>query len=160
MITAARPSTQAIGIATQCRGACVIRDALADTYYLRIDNTSSASVTYKLYAAVQNYDDAGEFANNTVGGAVSLNGTDTGALESLGDIDYYRSTVRGNVSFTSASALAPQAEIRASDGTLLATLAPGQAYDRLTVNDTIKVFAGNDRAAAAAQSKYTLNVTP
>lgn len=156
--------TQAIGVARACRGSCVIRDAEAGTSFVRITNSGSSTANYTLYAYVDDYDDTGEPANDDEATAVDLNDFDQGAIETLGDEDYYRVAAAGEVSFNAPAASSEiaarlRAEITEADGTPIVTLEPGQSEDRLFAGDIIRVYVeGGERAGAAAVSRYVLEL--
>lgn len=159
--------SQGIGVARACRGSCVIRDAEAGTNFVRITNSGGSSVTYTLYAYVADYDDTGEPANDDEATAVDLNDFDQGAIETLGDEDYYRLAGSGQVSFSAPSASAEianglRAQILDEGGKELAILEPGQVSDdrlALRSGDIIRVYVeGGERAGAAAVSRYVLEL--
>lgn len=151
---------QTITTLRRCRGACVIRDAVAGTYYLKIENKSMGSVNYTLYAYTEAFADEGETANNSVGDAASLGDFDQGALESLRDEDYYVASKPGTLSFVSTSWSNARVEVTGSDGTKKA-LAPGETFPRLIKGDIVRVYGADaSRAAAASVSKYTLEILP
>ncbi len=151
-------TTEAISINQVCRGACVIRDVSAGTYYLRIRNQSNAAVDYKLFVYVEDYKDQGEPGNGNETTAISLSDVDLGAIESIGDVDFYKVTRGGTLEFRSNSVLELRAEVRGEDGTTV-TLSPGDRYARLIAGDVIRVFElTGTRAAASAASSYTLEI--
>lgn len=152
---------QGIGVARACRGACVIREAVAGTSYVRITNPTTTSQAFELYAYVGGFDDSGEDANDARATAIGLEGSDQGAIETLGDQDYYRVSQAGTLSFSSGSALELRAEVSQSDGKVLVTLRPGESYERAFPGDIVRVYeSGDDRAGAASASRYVLELTP
>lgn len=150
--------TEAIGINKICRGSCVIRDADAGSYYLRIENSGGESVNYTLYAYVTDYSDSNEPNNDTAAGAVTLTDLDQGAIESLGDEDYYEVGVSGRLCLLGSSWSNTRVNVTGDDG-LNEVIAPGESVGRLQVGDLIRVYEeGDDRAAAVGVSRYTLEM--
>ena len=145
-----------------CRGSCVIQDATATSHFVKIENTTNVNVTYSLYAFVENYQEAGENENDSVSGAISLGSgvSEAGAIESLGDIDYYEAASSGTLTLLDTSWSEVRVDITGSDGTA-ETLQPGESFGRLRTDDLIKVYeVSGDRAAAAKESKYTILIDP
>ena len=152
---------QGIGVARACRGACVIREAAPGTSYVRVSNPANTAQAFTLYAYVGGFDDGGEDANDARDTAVALEGSDQGAIETIGDQDYYRVSQAGALGFASGSALELRAEVSQADGALLATLRPGESYARAFPGDVVRVYEdGDDRAGAASASRYALELTP
>jgi hypothetical protein len=152
---------QSISVAQVCRGSCIIRDAAAGNYAIRIRNQGSSSVNYSLFVYIEDYKDENEPANNSISGATAFSDNASGAIESLGDIDHFRATARGTLRFNSASNLPLRAEVLSGAGAVQAELRPGDSFDRLISGDVIRVFVqGNNQAAVAARSSYTLEILP
>ena len=150
---------QTISNVRKCRGSCVIQDASAGNQYVKVENTSGDTVAYTLYAYVVNYSDDNEAVNDTAGTAVTLGDFDNGALESLGDSDYYVAGKPGTLSFGSTSWVNARVDVTI-DGKVT-TLQPGDTFPRLFANDSIRVYAvDDDTAAAASVSKYVLEILP
>ncbi len=159
-------SPQGISVMQGCEGACIWRDAEAGRSYLRITNPTSTVVTFSLFAYVQNFNDTGEPGNNSANGAVNLTDFDQGAIETLGDEDYYRVAVAGRVQFTApAASSAIQSRLRAdvtnNDDDSVQTLTPSDAPVRVFPGDTVRVYVeGNDYAGATTVSGYVVEVLP
>lgn len=150
---------QTISNVRKCRGACVIQDASAGNYYLRVENTSGDTVNYALYAYVTDYSDDNEAVNDAAATAVSLGDFDNGALESLGDEDYYVASKNGKLCFGGTSWSNARVNVTNIDG-LDQTLEPGGSIS-LRADDVIRVYEpGGDAAAAASVSKYVLEILP
>jgi hypothetical protein len=130
-----------------CLGSCVIQSAKADTFYVRITNPQSTAIQYQLFAFVSGFGDANEDANNAVATATSLTTTEVGAIEELGDVDYYRVSTAGRTLRFNATVtdLGLQAIVTRS-GTILATLTNTQTA-AVQVGDIIEVKSTNNRAA-------------
>lgn len=150
---------QSIAVNQICRGSCIIRDAASGNYAIRIRNQQSTPVSYELYVYIEDYKDENEPANNSVSGATPLASDGAGAIESLGDVDYFRATTRGTLRFTSTSNLPLRAEVQAGNTTV--TLRPGDSFDRLISGDIIRVFVqDNNQAGVVAASRYSLEIIP
>lgn len=154
---------QSLAVNRTCAGPCVVQNLASGTYYARIANRSSSTANVSLYAFVRNYDDSNEPANNSVGTApflpFSASG-DSGAIETLGDVDYWVMNGTGTLSFASSSAAQLQADVYTNTGAYLTTLLPGQSYGPLYTGDYVKVYAlNNERAGVSGASVYfvTLN---
>jgi hypothetical protein len=90
---AAATAPSAIEVDFACIGPCVATRASASTYYVRVDNLSGSGRTFDLYAYTMDENDTFE-PNDTSAAAVSLSqaGSVTAAIETLGDVDWYRYT--------------------------------------------------------------------
>lgn len=142
-----------------CEGACVIRDASSSTFYARIRNTGgNRNIT--LYAYARNYYDGEETANDAEANAVPLGyGFDTGAIESLGDVDYWEMLNNGDLYFSEVSG-APEIERR-----VFVIGDPNSPYTEadspITVfaGEIVAVYeAGDDAAGPAGFSGYSLEL--
>ncbi len=134
-----------------CLGPCVVQSARADTFYVRITNPQSTAVQYQLFAFVSSFGDANENANDAVATATSLTTTEVGAVEVIGDVDYYRVAIAGRtLRFnTTVTDLGLQAVVTRS-GTQVATLTNGQTV-AVQVGDIIGVRSTNNRAADSSK---------
>jgi hypothetical protein len=142
----------------ECFGPCVIRDSQAATFYVRLTNTSGANLTYSLFAYVKNYDDSGENANDQQASAPDLTDSDRGAIESLGDVDYYDVQGTGTLTFTSGGEVDTVAILRNAQGTELARLTNGQT-SAVQVGQRLEVrSASGNRAAPGGSSAYGLDI--
>lgn len=155
-------SRAAVTAADICAGACVIRNASSATFYARVTNTGSArSIT--VYAYARNYYDSEETANDSEANAVPLavGSSDSGAIERIGDVDYWEIQNDGDLTFSEYSG-APEIERR-----VLVIFGSGtegpytEADSPITVfaGDIVAVYeAGNDAAGPAGFSGYTLQL--
>ena len=91
---------QAIAVNAVCLGPCVITDNTEATFYVRVSTSSPTPVTFNLYAYDKAYADSTEPANNDCGSlsASAIIVTPdpqgyVGALETLSDVDCFRSDV-------------------------------------------------------------------
>lgn len=148
-----------IGVTVTCRGSCVIRDANESSFLVKVTNESSSGLQVKLFAYAEDYQDQGEFANDTLAGAVPLGASQSGAIESLGDIDFYAVTINGSLSLNSVSSVGIRGEIYDAFGNFIDDLVPGGPGVRTVAGDYVQIFAqNNERAAASASSLYNLSI--
>lgn len=153
--------TQAIGTVLTCRGSCIIIPAAsANAFYASVTNTTSAAVSASLYFYGETEQDEYE-DNDTISTAVSLDlgltGGDTGAIERLGDLDYWRVAVDGAVQFITASGNPVDLRLRVvnSNGqTLAGPIVDGSL--NVAAGSYLLVYSASDRAGAPASSGYTL----
>lgn len=153
---AAMVAPQAIGVDVICRGSCVISDDLSGTVYVEVENHNVSASNIDLYVFGDAYADLGEPDNDAAATATTLLTSDEGAIETLGDADYYRVPADGTLSFTTGPTALP---IRATiQGTSL-SIVDGESMP-VAANNVIRVDVdGGDRAAASGVSDYTLTFT-
>lgn len=162
-LQSSRAVVQAITPQVTCRGACIIQDAAKSEYLLRITNPGTEVVTFELYVFIEDYQDPGEPQNNITASASVIEEETSGAIERLGDVDYFVSNTTGTLQFNSSSALLLRAAVLDIDdsATVLETLQPGESFELPDDGAYVRVYVeGNNRAAASAQSRYTLEVRP
>lgn len=162
-IGAARVGAQAITVTRVCNGPCVLARVpqtpnQEDVFYVRVEATQSAP--YALYLFTGSFADTGEPANDERNTAVTVTGSETGALETLNDSDWYRSSAAATrvTLNSSAAALSPRAEIFLEDGTSVASVPAGQPFVSTLAPQRflVRVFADTPRAAVAGVSTYNL----
>lgn len=146
---------QAITPSKACRGSCIIAPANANSLFLRVHGGATAT-NFTLFVYGSSFMDPTEPANNTRG-AVPLDGDDSGAIETIGDVDMFRVPTVGRVRFdTAGGGPALQAVILDIGGNPIPGLVYSSganfcAYD----GETIRVSAINSsQAAASARSSY------
>lgn len=156
---------QAIVTSVSCRGACVIVPGpeFGSTMYARVTNRSSTQ-SVGVYFFKDVYRDSGEPLNDFTDAPFLNLGDDFGAIETVGDVDYFNVLNPGNVTFdyisNSGNNLPIRAEVRDSTQALVATLSPGQSFV-LVAGDRIMVRAANPTfAAVSASSGYRLSYPP
>ena len=151
---------QAIAVARQCRGSCVIQDAVEGTYYAKIKNTGDARVSLNLYAYILDYSDTEEPGNNEVSGAPNVSDFESGAIESLGDVDLFRADTNGDLIFSPKADISVdlQAELVTATGSTIVEVNPDEPTE-VRAGDFIKVSVPDgDEAAAASDSRYNLEI--
>ncbi len=151
--------TSAISTNVFCRGSCVYQDAAGKTrVFAKVENKGTSTVNVSLFAYAENYRDLGEPNNNSISTATGLSTADAGALESLGDVDFYVVTGSGGLfSFVAANnEVSPQAQIFNGE-VLFATITSGQTQE-VSPGNVIKIFSSTDLAAASDVSRYSLQI--
>ena len=153
---------QSIGVSRTCLGSCVIQQLNAGTYYIRVENQTGSTVNASVYAFVRTYDDTGEPGNDSQSGAVTLpagSSGDSGAIETLGDTDYWTMGASGTLSFDGGTLVNARADvIDGIDGRLVTTLQPGQSAS-VFQGDIVEVYAqGDQRAAVSGSTPYYLTL--
>lgn len=166
MSVAGELDQQAIVTSVTCRGACVIIPAgeFGSTMYAKVTNRSGSTQSVGVYFFKDVYKDSGEPDNNTTGAPFLSPVEDFGAIETVGDVDYFNVLHAGNLTFdyinASGNNLAIRAEVRDSLQSLVTTLSPGQSFvleagDRIMVRANGETFAG-----VSASSGYRLSYPP
>lgn len=161
--SATRVGAQAISVAPVCRGPCVLArvpptPGQEDVVYVRVEATQTAP--YALYLFTSPFADTGEPVNDERNTAVTVTGSETGALETLNDSDWYRSSAAATrvTLSSSAAALSLRAEIFLEDGTPAGAISVGQPYSSTLAPNRfiVRVFSDARRAAVAGASTYAL----
>lgn len=151
----------AVDVAVACRGSCVIIEPGSSSYRVRVTNLGG-SRSISLYAYGADLMDQTEPQNDGTGSAPVLTETDGGAIETIGDTDYWRLAYGGTVAFDAVSGgIALEAEIvDASGQPVLNSGGPYQSGEVLEVfaGEYLRVWAvDQDEAAAAANSSYFID---
>jgi hypothetical protein len=149
---------QGIGFSWQCFGPCIIASSATSTRYVRLENVSSTSRAYALYAYGQEFSDTGEPANNSPASAPSLVPTgDGGVIELLGDVDYYFVEQAGFLNF--ASGAAPEldliAEVLTSGGDFVLRMTPG-GREEVFAGELVLVYSRSGWAGSPEAAGYDL----
>ncbi len=140
-----------------CVGPCVVRDSQAGTYYVEVKNVSTVSAQANIFGFTRALADNTENANDSVASAVALATFDSGAIETLGDVDYYRVTRAGPLTFSSTSAVDIIATALDAAGTSIGTFTRGTPlFVPLNTFIEVKSATGN-RAGPGADSQYSLS---
>ena len=155
------------GITTDviCRGACVIRAPSSSSVFVELENTGATNRNYDFFAFADNHADNGEPLNDSPGTAPTLLTSDRGAIETLGDADYYRAQSGGTLSFSitpQTNIILLEAEVLDQNGNSLTPpiiLTPGVQTSILS-NELVRVRSSGSRAGPSAASGYTLTLTP
>ncbi len=155
--------SQAITLALACEGSCVILNrATSSHYYALIRNTSGSSQNVSLWAFGDFPADEFEGDNETASTLATYDvsgAMESGAIETLNDVDYWRVIGTGTVVFDAPnSALAMVAEVFNPSGSSR-TAGPytnGQSFT-VYANELIRVSSSNSRAGASQVSDYYLS---
>lgn len=156
---------QSVSTLTACRGSCVLATpaSLGSTFYAAVRNDTNVTTTAKLYVYGDSYRDLTEPQNNATATAPSLAAFDSGAIETVGDIDLWWASTTGIVRFdTAVGGPALEATLLDASGVPISSQLGGGPFLN---GQTFSVFAGEfirvrassaTRAAAAARSVYYL----
>lgn len=147
----------AVVISQTCRGSCVIRNADSARFFVGIENNSGSTASFSLYAYAAAYADSGEFENNFQSTAIGIGaGGDSGAIEYIGDVDYYRPMQSGSLTFDTSATVPVEATIITENGNRF-PMTP-RVGERVETTDLIEVrVAGSDEAAVSSNSTYFLS---
>lgn len=150
---------QAITTAITCRGSCVILDqGTSSHYYVLITNTAGSSTSVGLFAYGDIMQDDNEPENDLDSSAPVLNvvSGERGAIEVLGDVDFWRVNQNATLEFTSTSPeLGITVRVYAFDGALEDGPLNGGVFP-VFAGDTLEVRSDSGRAGASAVSSYSL----
>jgi hypothetical protein len=152
---------QAIGVATACRGSCIIIPGpSARSFYARVVNNSGTSVATSLYFYGDVEQDTNE-QNDSLATATTfdvLSGTgDQGAIELLNDVDFFWMSGPRTVQFSTATGnpVGLRLDLLNAAGVVIGGLnGPGNL--NVIGGDYLRVSSVNGRAGAPATSQYTL----
>lgn len=144
-----------INVQVECRGPCVIDRANQAARYVQLENVSGSPIEFSFYAYGDLYQDTGEPANDQQGGAVLLTDFDSGAIEVMGDVDYYWVNFDGRVRFTTTAASALElVATRLSTGDS-DTFGPGSIM-AVRAGELIRVESRSGMAGSSLASIYRL----
>ena len=143
-----------------CVGPCVAIAPSASTYYLSVYNRTDSSRTFNLFAytfEANDLNDRGSDSNQTDGAAVPFAiGTEYGAIELVGDRDWYAYTgPTGRELVFNANNAALGLRLGFEDG---ATITPGSPAINLFAGDRFYVFSAEGRAGPSSPAGYTIQI--
>lgn len=154
---------QAIVTSINCRGACVLIPAsqFNTNLFAKVTNRSGSTQSVGVFYFRDDFRDTGEPDNDFTDAPFLDSSEDFGAIETVGDQDYFNVLEPGNVTFgyinPNPDNLPIRAEIRDATQALVATLQPGQSF-QLVAGDRIRVVAANPAmAGVSASSGYRLS---
>lgn len=151
-----------------CLGPCIIDSADRSTFFLEVFNTSSVNQTFDLFLYTQAFGDEHDPGNDSMSTAVGLGGgasnTDEGAIETIGDRDFWAIQESGDLFFDEVASVSPSLDLRLrlidEDGFTVGTFQPGTGAIEALAGDTAIVFEnGDDAAAVSGASRYFLEIT-
>lgn len=155
--------SQSITQSVTCRGSCVIQRGTSVTgeFFVRVRNDSGTTVNVSLFVYGDAFGDSTEPANNSPATAPTLVAFDSGAIETVGDVDFWLASGTGNVAFTTA-ANGPALEawiVNVSGNVVPGSGGPYLNGQNIPVkqNEYIRVWTRDSRfAASSARSRYDL----
>lgn len=165
--SAAAVGGSSISVEFLCLGPCVAVPSTASSYIVAVTNTTGSTTAFDLFAYTIDAADENE-ANDTEGTATVLNSaeTDQGAIERLGDSDYfvYDATAAGSffvvfdpfdleLGLELEIVTCPVGECLVLDGTI------GRQVEGLLDGDVLRVTSAAGRAGPSATSGYAIQVT-
>ncbi len=143
-----------------CLGPCVVFDPGSGRFFARVVNTGSTTLVADLYLYGSDLADTNEPGNDSRGGAPALADGAFGAIELLGDVDYWLAPAGANVTVEPVSgAIALEATVYDACGLAVAGPYPGGQTFRVFSGEAVRVRATQERAAAPGRSGYYLSVT-
>lgn len=157
--------SQAVLTNITCRGSCVIQrgSSVSGEFFVRVRNDSGTTSNVSLFAYGDSFGDGTEPANNSTATAPVLGAFDSGAIETVGDVDFWLTSATGNVNFrTATNGPALQAFIVDASGNVVAGGGPFTHGQNIPVfaGDFIRVWTTDSRfAASSARSRYDLEYT-
>lgn len=147
---------QAIAVQRACRGPCVILPATAGAT-LTVHNPGPTQRQVNIFLVTEPFSDLNE-PNNTPAAATPITrGVDGGAIELVGDVDWFRVTQEGLLTFDPPPAMAVRARHFSESGVLLGTL-PAGAGVRVLAGDRVEVSAVQSEAGPSGVSAYFLSL--
>lgn len=130
-------TTSGITVTDTCTGPCAQVPVSSSYYYVEVTNTSSSSTSVDLFFYGTPYGDEYETSNdNWSTTSAALNSTgDSGAIETIGDVDYWKVNQSGTWDFSATSStIDPVVYIVDGSG--------NRRYGPYYSGDTIQAFAG------------------
>lgn len=163
LAAAPAPAPQEVDVTYPCRGSCVLVPADTSKVYAKVENNSGSSLTLHLFAYGARFHDVNDPGNDTTTGATPLYaGSDSGALETLGDVDVWNPDgAHGLVTFDSVtSPVGFVAEIVYDNGARVPGTVlhyPGDPAFDVYSGEYLKITSDNDYAGSTAKSTYYLS---
>ena len=156
-------SAAGVTVAADCRGSCVIIKPGSSSYRVIVTNLGG-SRTISLYAFGDDFMDEFEPQNDATVSAPVLTTSDQGAIETIGDTDFWQLAYDGTVAFDTATpGITLEAEIVDASGAPVPNSGgPYPGGSSLTVfgGEFVRVWARDaNQAAVAARSMYFLDYT-
>ena len=158
--TAASAATPAaIDANLVCQGPCVMFDPGAANFYLRVVNTGNSQLTAQVYLYGYDLDDAYEPDNDLRSGAAPLVDGESGALELLGDVDYWSAASDLDVTISDPTGI--EVEVTVYDTCGLAVAGPYDGNETFSVyeGESVRVRAAGEVAATSGRSAYFVSVS-
>ncbi len=153
---------QSVDLNYSCLGSCTISATLPKVY-AKVENNSGGSMSVNVYAYGAPFHDTGETSNDSTAGATLLfAGSDEGALELLGDVDFWDPDAsHGLVTFDAVNTPVDMvAEIVYDTGARVSGTVlhyPGDPAFDVYSGEYLKIYASNSYAGASSKSTYYLS---
>lgn len=146
---------QAIAVARRCAGPCVLLPVGSAT--LTVHNPGPVARQVVIYLTAEAYNDVNE-PNDRPATATALEpGTDGGAIELVGDVDWFRVSQAGVLTFDDPSALELRATLHDPTGARLGAITRGAPVS-VRAGDLIEVRSSRPEAGPSAVSAYFLSL--
>lgn len=151
-------SPAAIDANLLCQGPCIVFDPSGGTFYLRVVNTGNSQLDAQVYLYGYDLDDAYEPDNDLRSGAAPLVDGESGALELLGDVDYWTASSDVNVTISDPTGI--DVEVTVYDTCGLAVAGPYDGGETFSVfeGESVRVRAAGEVAATSGRSAYFVSV--
>lgn len=156
---AALLDSQAITTPIACRGSCVILDqGTSSHYYAVISNTSGSSVSVGLFAFGDYMQDDNEPNNDAEGTApyLDVHSGASGAIEVLGDVDYWRVSEYGEMAFDAPNEAIDITVTVYSGNEVVDTASDGGSF-HVYPGEIVMVKSGSGHAGASLESAYYIS---
>lgn len=127
---------------------------------MSVTNPAATNVSLSLFAFSENFQDLGEPDNNTLSGdqQLSLSEPNAGALELIGDVDYFQVNETGTVIFDGLGIIEMVASVHNAAGQQQSgPHSPGSQFP-IEAGECIRVEAVNQTAAVSNDSAYYLTL--
>jgi len=161
LAAAGQLEAQSIGENKACLGSCVIFEFSSQASYARVHNDTGASLAVDLYYYGSDFLDLTEPQNDSAGSAPVLTTDDSGAIETVGDVDFWRMGVGGQVAFDQlVNGIDLKVDVLDAFGNYVETHYGGDLF-LVFADELLRVSAVDPQVAAVvARSSYFLELEP
>lgn len=152
---------QAVSVGMTCLSSCIIwPNSGATHYYVGIQNQTSSAATVDLYAYGFNYDDSTEPQNNQMNTSTPVlasGSSDSGAIETLNDSDFWSIQASGNVTMTAnnPSLYNMEAAVYSGGAQVAGPFKSGTSF-YVNGGEYVRVYSANGYAGASSPSGYSI----
>ncbi len=152
--------SEAISQNLVCQGPCIVFDPGSGSFYLRVVNTGNSQLTAQVYLYGFDLADEHEPGNDSRNGAAPLADGESGAIELLGDVDYWTAGFDTNVTISQPTGISVEASVYDTCG--LAVAGPYDGGETFSVfqGESVRVRAVADYAATSGRSAYFITLDP
>ncbi len=145
-----------INVARVCRGACVLLPRAGGVATLTIHNPGASALPVRVHLPVEPFHDLNE-PNGLRSQATPLTDLDSGAIELVGDVDWFQVTRSGTLTFDAPSPLNLQATLIDPQDGPFRTLRNGE-WAGVLAGDLVEVRAVQPEAGPSGVSTYHLTL--